>query len=1021
MKLTPLALAIIASSAFATTHTVDTTDDAVDNNIGDGVCATEVGNCSLRAAIQESNHFPLDRHVINLPDGRYLISMEQLGEDESAAGDLDINSNISIIGESSANTIIDGQQLDRIFDINTTNNGASLNLERLTLTNGMSFDSSGGAINNESILNATNVIISNSRNDPEDNVGQGGAIYIATDAHTTLNNVTIELSNANSGGAIHNAGHLDIANSTFNNNSAVNGAAIASSNALTSVLTVFENNVAAGYGGAVHNSEKSSFTETSFIGNQATHGGGIYNTETGESSFTFGEMRSNAAQEGGAVYNDGDATLSSASILNNAAAINAGAILNNLTLSILHTTINNNTTNGSGGALFNTGTATLENLSIFDNVADLHGGAIYNEGGSTRLEGVSILNNTGVESAIYSTSGLVNVEKSILHSNLSTINCLVSELPNEIFSLGYNLFNEYSCNPTPDDEVANEIFEENTQLGLQSIITPSPTSLATMLVDDGPLSDQCLRLSQNLKVRKNELCDAGAFERSNIDANIGRIGFAANEITVSELLPNPNGTSENIIKIPVNRTAGADGAVTISYQTVGISANESGSPLDFENKAGSLEWTHGDTQAKEISVSIIDDDNVEETESFKIVLSGITIGEMSNREIVVNINDNDVRKGTFQFEESNAELLEGQTLEVDLLRTDYTIGEVDVKLDLLSTVAIDKNKVSIAPSTVTFKDGEILKTVSIYITDDNNYTPEALLTLGINENNNNIKIGETNELSVSIIDDEMTPTFGIFSMSAQTDIIEGQSNTVSITRSTNTGEITGSVRLRTELTKQGSILETNYISFGENELQKDFDVKIEDNEVYEEPHSITLNVFVEEQSGGSQYNTDAEIATQAVTFDVTDNDEIPQAGTFGFSENNVLIDGEGRTETITINRTGGTVGEFSFTLDTLLGTADNQDFTLSTQAIYFAEGETEKQFSITSTVDTTFEVEPETFSITLTPLQDNVIVSNDTIIVTLQDSEESQEVLEQSGGAAGLLSLLLIPFTLIRRRLSHAK
>ena len=39
----------------AATYTVDSNSDAADANVGDGICATAAGTCTLRAAIQEAN------------------------------------------------------------------------------------------------------------------------------------------------------------------------------------------------------------------------------------------------------------------------------------------------------------------------------------------------------------------------------------------------------------------------------------------------------------------------------------------------------------------------------------------------------------------------------------------------------------------------------------------------------------------------------------------------------------------------------------------------------------------------------------------------------------------------------------------------------------------------------------------------------------------------------------------------------------------------------------------------------
>jgi len=47
---------VLSRPAAGVGFTVDSTVDAVDANPGDGLCATEAGECTLRAAIQETKY-----------------------------------------------------------------------------------------------------------------------------------------------------------------------------------------------------------------------------------------------------------------------------------------------------------------------------------------------------------------------------------------------------------------------------------------------------------------------------------------------------------------------------------------------------------------------------------------------------------------------------------------------------------------------------------------------------------------------------------------------------------------------------------------------------------------------------------------------------------------------------------------------------------------------------------------------------------------------------------------------------
>src|ERR671916_1848883 len=61
--------------AQAATLTVNTTSDAVDANLGNGLCATAAGTCTLRAAVQEANATAEVNDVIEVPAGIYTLTI----------------------------------------------------------------------------------------------------------------------------------------------------------------------------------------------------------------------------------------------------------------------------------------------------------------------------------------------------------------------------------------------------------------------------------------------------------------------------------------------------------------------------------------------------------------------------------------------------------------------------------------------------------------------------------------------------------------------------------------------------------------------------------------------------------------------------------------------------------------------------------------------------------------------------------------------------------------------------------
>ena len=163
---------VTATPAHAASFNVTTTLDGADINPGDGICRSTFGSrCTLRAAIQEANALS-GVDTINVPAGTFILTRSGF-DDTAVNGDLDINSTLIINGAGQNATIIDGNDLDRVFHItggfkvvmkNLTiqngsqtgtglggggiaNFGGTLSLAGVTLTSNLAFEPGGGLFN----------------------------------------------------------------------------------------------------------------------------------------------------------------------------------------------------------------------------------------------------------------------------------------------------------------------------------------------------------------------------------------------------------------------------------------------------------------------------------------------------------------------------------------------------------------------------------------------------------------------------------------------------------------------------------------------------------------------------------------------------------------------------------------------------------------------------------------------------------------------------------------------------------
>lgn len=346
--------------------------------------------------------------TIHLADGTY----KDIGNTN-----LTINKNMTIIGQSKAGTIIDGQGQGSIF---TINHGITVTFKNLTLSNA-STNKNGGAINNNGTVTASNC---NFNKDTATSLG--GAIY--NNGTLTVSNCNFTQNTAMGGGAIYNDGILQVISSTFNNNTAPNGVggAIANYGNLNMTNCTFNNNSGWFYGGAIYNSKNLNMANCTFNNNTSEEGGAIYNYRTGVLNITKTSFNNNTVDysNGGAIYNCGTLTITSSKITNNIAKSDGGAIYNNYgTLNVTNTNFTNNKA-ANGGAITNggNGTLTVTLCQFTNNIVTGVGGAIENYGyhGNLTVINSSFTGNTAINGGAIDNDGNTNVAGSTFTGNTAT-------------------------------------------------------------------------------------------------------------------------------------------------------------------------------------------------------------------------------------------------------------------------------------------------------------------------------------------------------------------------------------------------------------------------------------------------------------------------------------------------------------------------------------------------------------------------------------------------------------------------
>ena len=195
------------------TFRVNTVLDTVAVNLHNGKDSS--GHVSLRSAIMAADAHGGSNTIV-VPAGTYTLTIPGANEDASATGDLDLKGKITIKGASTTGTIIDGDQLDRVFQVLD----GTVSISKLTIQDGRAAQgagilNSGGKVTLSSVQITNNVAIG--ANGANGAGGSGGGAIGGNGAGGAAGGA------AEGGGILNAAGSLSLLNSTVTSNLALGG------------------------------------------------------------------------------------------------------------------------------------------------------------------------------------------------------------------------------------------------------------------------------------------------------------------------------------------------------------------------------------------------------------------------------------------------------------------------------------------------------------------------------------------------------------------------------------------------------------------------------------------------------------------------------------------------------------------------------------------------------------------------------------------------------------------------------
>lgn len=232
----------------------------------------------------------------------------------------------------------------------------------------------------------------------------------------------------------------------------------------------------------------------------------------------------------------------------------------------------------------------------------------------------------------------------------------------------------------------------------------------------------------------------------------GNLQFSASAYSTAE--------GQGSVLITVTRTGGSNGTVTVQHFTGPGSAT---SGADYQATNGTLSWGNGDTAAKTFTVPIVDDTQVESTETFFVTLNsptgGATLGAPATA--TISIADNDVAPpqpaGTIQFSSSAYSTAEGQgTVTITATRTGGSNGTVTVQYLSSPGSASPGSDYQAMSGTLAWENGDTApKSYSVPILDDTQVESTETFSVMLTAPTGGATLGAPATATVSIADNDV--------------------------------------------------------------------------------------------------------------------------------------------------------------------------------------------------------------------------------------------------------------------------
>ncbi len=230
----------------------------------------------------------------------------------------------------------------------------------------------------------------------------------------------------------------------------------------------------------------------------------------------------------------------------------------------------------------------------------------------------------------------------------------------------------------------------------------------------------------------------------------GEIAFSAATYAAAE-------DSADVL-ITVTRS-GAVGAASVDYATIAQTATAG---QDYVSTTGTLAWGVGENGDKTFAVTILDDQDVEATETLELSLANPSGGALASPSTAtLSINDNDDPGGVLAFEQASYTVVEGSgALTVLVSRSGGSSGTARADFQTQPGDAVAGLDYATATGSVTWASGETgSKAIQLSILDDTDEEEAEQFQIAL-LNPQGASVGSPSVASVMIDDDDESSTPG---------------------------------------------------------------------------------------------------------------------------------------------------------------------------------------------------------------------------------------------------------------------